>query len=138
MKVYNVVFDVDNYQSLLVKDQNVLKRKLLSIGGISKKQEWPNVLDTITDNICAPPPHIYCCEATNMVLTTKTLDILVDVLPKNIELLPVKWLNDSGYITNVVGYVDCLNTDETEWFVDDALGKKLFVDKFVFIKEKIP
>jgi hypothetical protein len=138
MRIYNIVFEVDDYNSLLVKDKNLLKTKLLSMGGLSRKKEWPTSLETVIDNITEPAPNIYCCEATNMLLTNSSLEQLKDALPDNVELLPVNWLGNSGYITNVVGYADCLDTDKTEWLVDDSTGKKLFVDKFAFIKEKVP
>lgn len=134
MKIYKVKFKVNEFQSLLAVDEKVHEKRLFSLNGNSKKNEWCNVIDVEIDNQNAPEPDIFCCEASNMVFTEKTMALLDDYLPENIELLCVKWENKIGYVINILEFCDCFDSINSEWLSD----MKLFISKYSFIEENVP
>jgi len=138
MKVYKVEFEVDDFSSLLAKDEKIHEKRLFALNGISKKEHWPSILMTVIDNENAPVPEIYCCEAAAMVLYDKSLELLEKVLPQNIEYLPVKLKSGIGYVINIIGFDDCFDDIKSEWLTDDETDEKLFVDKFSFLEDKVP
>jgi hypothetical protein len=137
VKVYKLEFNVDDFCCLLAKDKEVHKRRLMALMGESKMNEWPESLEAVVFNEKAPAPDVICCDA-NFVLTQSNPKALREDLENYAEFLPVHWLNQSGHIVNIVGFTDCLDHATTTWAVHPPSGKKLWVEKFGFIRDKVP
>ncbi|WP_440877633.1 hypothetical protein [Thalassotalea sp. PLHSN55] len=137
MKVYQIIFEVDDYQSLLAKDDEVHKIKLMAMGGDSRIDMWPTVLEAELDNKRGLRPDIYSVNAGNMLVKPQTLELLKAHLSTRDELLPVSWEGEAGVLINPVGTYECLNHDETIWEVDDS-DDKLWIEKYVFNTNKVP
>jgi len=138
MKIFKIEFEVDDYKSLLAKDDSVHEKNLLDLDGTSKKNEWGEFLDAEIDNVEAQNPDIYSCGVGNMLLPEDVFELLKNLLPANVEYLPVRWLNGKGFIVNIIGFSNCLDSLKSEWLIDDETGKKLFIDKHIFLNEKVP
>lgn len=137
MKVYKLELEVDDYQSLLPKDDSVFDTGLLSLDGSSKKGQWVSPLEVELDNNEALVPDIYSLGAGNFLISAAFINILKHKLV-NTEFLPVFWSEGERCLINVVGYSDCLDADSTEWCLDDDSGRRLFIEEHQFNKSKLP
>lgn len=137
MRIYKIVFEVDKYISLLPKDQSIYDMDFWPLDGTSIINKWPNIVEAEIDNEDGEIPDIYDFGVGNMLFSEPTMKNVASILGSNIEYLPVKWENKNGYIANVVGYVDCLDNEKTDWYVDDESEKRLYIEKYAFIPEKI-
>lgn len=139
MRVYKPKLQVDKFRSLLAKDENVHKIEvsLMSMDGTSKLEQWPESLEAVFDGKRRPMPDIVSCEAGNMLLWGRSLEILRDHLPTNCELLPVHWDGGHGLLVNVLGQTDCLDEEKTEWVYHPS-GTRMWIEKPAFIAEQVP
>jgi hypothetical protein len=136
MKIYRVVMDVDGCQSLLPKDESVYETKLLMLDGTKKSDIWPSKLEAVLDNENRAVPDVYSFGAGNFLLTARARNVLDRGL-STAEFLPVFWSQGSGWLVNIVGCYDCLNNERIKWCIDEGSGKKLFVEEYSFLPEKI-
>jgi len=138
VKVYEVVTEVDDYKSLLAADDSVHESNLLAFDGSSKVGDWTDPLEAELDGLDGLDPDIYSMDAGNLVLTKRSLATLHPKLSSNCEFLPIYWGNENGNLINVIGYVDCLDKQKTEWYIDEDSGKKLYVERYGFVKDRLP
>jgi len=139
MKVFRVEFEVNDYQSLLASDDSVHENQLLAFDGAPKENFWGQSLAAELDNLNGNTPDIFDLGAGNMLLHGRSLELIGPYLNSNYERLPVHWgVNNSGYCINPLQLHNCIDSSNCEWCIDDESGKKLFIERFVFHKTKIP
>ena len=91
MQVYQIIFEVDDFQSLLASDPEVHKTRLMAMDGDSRIDLWPKNLETELDNKRGLIPDIYSVNTGNMLLNDKALKLLEEYITEREELLPVSW-----------------------------------------------
>ncbi len=138
MKIFKVVFDVNNYKSLLASDAGVHEKRLLALDGQSKLQIWGESLAAEVDNRKGATPDIYDLGAGNMVLYSQSLELISKHLKSEFELLPVHWDEESGFCVNPLTLCNCINGNDSIWCVDEESGKRLFIEEHAFDIEKVP
>lgn len=138
MTIYKIVPNVDDYQSLLAADEALAGSGLLAFNGRSKKGDWPNPLLAMLDNVEAPEPDVLDLGAGNLVFHGRSQELMRAKLHDYCELLPVKWAGHEGEVVNVVSLSDCLDSERTKWVIGRESGKRIRVEKFEFIRAKIP
>jgi len=138
MNIYEIIFEVDDYQSLLALDEEAHFTNLMDLDGKPRKDLWPASMSAEIDNLDGITPDIFSIEAGNMLLTEKSEKVIKEYLSPNYELLPVFFSGGRGVILNPLGSVDCLDDKKTIWCCDEASGKKLFIDELCFDKNKLP
>ena len=136
MKIYKIEFEVDDYQSLLVKDDSASDEGFLDFDGSSKSAGWNEPLEACIDNETAEKPAIYTFGAESILLTGRSLDVISPYIENGVEFLPVYWGQGTGSIVNVVGYSDCLDLALTKWRYGES-GKKLYIEDYVFDRERV-
>ena len=138
MKVYEIVFEEDDYQSLLASDDEDLDCKLMSMDGETRTSKWPSILHAEIDNRSALKPDIFSLNSGNMLLNSKAFTVLEKYFTEFEELLPVCWENESGTVINPLGDFDCLDYDKTIWCKDESSGVNLWIENYAFDLDKVP
>jgi len=138
MKVYRIRFEVDDFRSLRAKDASVHEIRLMAFNGSSKVDQWPETLEAVIDNKRAPVPDIYSCDAGNMLLWGRSLELLRPRVAPIAELLPAFWESGEGFVVNVTSLTGCLDMGRTVWKLAKSTGKRLWITQYAFIKEKVP
>ena len=138
MQVYQIIFEVDDFQSLLASDPEVHKTRLMAMDGDSRIDLWPKNLETELDNKRGLIPDIYSVNTGNMLLNDKALKLLEEYITEREELLPVSWGSKHGTLINPVGTFECLDHDKTIWNMDESNEEKLWIEEYAFDLDKVP
>ena len=124
--------------SLLPADEAVAGSRLLALDGTSKAALWTKPMEAACDNAEASEPEIISCGAGNMLLHGRSLALLRPILGPHCEFLPVTWQGKIGYLVNVLGCAACLDQNRSRWAIGQVSGKKLRVEKYVFLRGSVP
>lgn len=137
MRIFKIGLKVNDYKSLLPKDNSILRSGLLSLNGTSKTHEWPAQLEADFDNEGGLTPDFFSFGAGNVVFSLKAYECLREYF-YGVEFLPVSFGGETGYLMNITTFSDCLDENSSEWFFDQGSGKSLFLKKFSFDESKVP
>lgn len=140
MRVYRLVFETDDYQSLIPEDENIWETDVLDMDCTPKSEKWvpPKVR---VYNPRKRRGHFFRLASSAMVISADVCERLQPQLDFAGELLPLEWRGGEGYLLNVLECVDCLDHDRTEWVyrtADDGRQIRLRIKKHVFMKHLVP
>lgn len=110
MKIYQVVFDSDKYQSVFQKDRSVLMTPIL-LKGISRLDVWPESLELEVTKPRWPKGIFFQWSASELILTRKAQEdeTLVSLLEIDGEFLPVVVDGDPLQLHNITRFSDCVD-----------------------------
>lgn len=137
MRVFEIEFETDDYQSLLAKDSAIWQTDVLRLDGSSRKSGWDELLLEV-DNADGKRPDFFSLVGAGMVVTESTLSVMSDKLMQAGELLPVYWPEGKGHLVNLTPWTNCLDLEKTVWACDETTGKRLFIENPAFLSALVP
>ena len=124
MKVYQVNYDVDNYQSFMhnCSDEDLVT--VFSFDGIPKNKEWKQPEGLYISNPMNEKGDFYHLGG-QIALNQKAFLVLKPVLEACCELLPFTFEGDNYYAMNVLNVIDCYDYEKGEYdYMEEGSTKK--------------
>lgn len=137
MKVYDIDFEVNDYQSLYFSDRTLLNglvtNPMLNFHGKPLSAIWKPI-DVFVYRPKLKVPHLYAFEQVGtMIADEQASEELCTFFEMAGEILPVKCGNRELGLINITECINCLDHERTEWFkLPD--GTPVNVERFVFHK----
>lgn len=135
MKIWKLVFEVDEYDNLITEKELSIE-EIQSFDGSSKLSNW-EPLKVIR---MEPEKKLELSNAPGFiipVLDKKGLDVLLPLIEKEVEVLPLVCDEKDFYGINVTNVSDCIDYENSKYklFSD---GKRIMkFTKYSFIEDKV-
>lgn len=116
MKIYQIRFDVDTYQYLYQKDEE-LNALSICLYGKSRREIWPTRLELeVTEPTC-PEGLFLEWSSGDFVLTKEAQgdNILVSLLETDGEFLPVIVDGKPLSLHNITRFTECVDQERSKW-----------------------
>lgn len=115
MKIYRVRPDVNNYQYLMLEDDNLVTTEMLSFDGTSKGDKWvaPAVYILKPKLQKGNFPDLW--STATIVVDEVALEQLRGLLERSGELLPLPYKDNMYHVLNVTECISVLDEKHTQW-----------------------
>lgn len=134
--VFRVRPDVDQYQYFLPKYYEEVVAGMLEFDCKSRISNWsPPSMEMHDQNLLYG--SFFQFSLTYWILNANTVEILGDYIYNAGELLPFRSTQQQYYILNVTNCIDCLDAEESEWFVDKVDGSRIYPTRYRFRIERM-
>ena len=137
MKIFQLIFLPDIYQTLCQKD-NEVKALRICVKGKSRLEIWPDHLDLEVTEPIQPRGIFLQWGAGEFVLTKEAREdkTLVSLLEMNGEFLPVVADGESLLLHNITRFYECVDQERSKWgiTIGDVPGR---IEKPRFIKDAV-
>jgi hypothetical protein len=137
MKIYRVYEDVNNYQSLFLKDDSLWDDECFNFNARPKGSVWktPSVFilepNLIKGNFYYFTPGVLVADITTCEQLSKFIKT------PSCELLPLQGKKDVYNLINVIECVDVLDEDKTEWEYGKITGNPIRIKHHYFNPENL-
>lgn len=131
MKVFRIVPDVNKFQSLLPKDEQIWATDRLTFDGTPKLPDWvPPPMYVLEPNL-KRGNFISLCPGA-FVVDDAAHEALRDLLEMSGELLPIGDTSSDQFVVNVTGCFNVLDDANTKWVYGASTGAKIRIERYAF------
>lgn len=135
MKIWHLDFEVDEYNNLIVQDEEDLES--LEFNGNSKSNIWQPMNVKIYGR--KPLSDVTCLSLIPgiPVFNKKALEVLDAFINDSVEILSLNCNKGEFFAINVINILDCIDYDKSEYISFKSSGRIMRFEKYVFIKESV-
>lgn len=135
MKVYEIIPDVNNYQTLNFDDEGINKLDVLQFDGTSRKNNWPQIKQLYIYSPRDKEGDFFTIGGP-LVFNQKAYKIIHPILEPYCEWLPLNLDGESLYVLNLLLLSNCLNKEKSKI---EYIGNILYmIHEYSFYPDKMP
>jgi hypothetical protein len=135
MKVYRVVADVNQYQSLSPTDEEIWATERLTFDGSGRVKSWTAPEVFVLHPLLAKGDFMHLAPGT-IVARPRALELLAKQFEMAGEILPLQHEGESLGVLNVTECINALDEDRTVWLLDGGSGRRVFPKSYVFRSDR--
>lgn len=137
MKIYRIIPDVNDFQSIALNDESLWQTDMFTFDCKSKTKVWLSPKTYVLNPKLKEGDFPYLCPGA-LVVRENAINKILEYFEMSGELLPLTLESNTLSILNVLECINALNKEETEWKFSNRTGKKLRILKYSFHLNRIP
>ncbi len=134
MKIYQLEFDVNNYQSFAPDDRKIWETELLTFDCTSKGSSWKPP-DIYVPHPVLTAPDFWALGPGAIIAGPAAFEKIDGLFVRSGEVLPLPFEGREYKLLNVTACVNCLDHDRCEWLM--AEGKRVVPTKYIFRGDRL-